>query len=86
MTIRRTATIVDATAVRTAVIAARLRAAYSEAGDAEAARIHRGQLDDGTVVVGVLDAPPPPPTEAELVAERIRAMRARMGGAARPLR
>ena len=60
MTIRRTATIVDNAAVREAVLAARLRAAYSEAADAEAGRIHRGIRDDGTVVVGVLYAPPAP--------------------------
>lgn len=75
MTIRRTAPIVDNAAVRRAVLVARARAAFDAAHDAEASRTVRTVGADGAVVIATRDAPPPPPSEAELVAERIRARR-----------
>lgn len=89
MTFRRTAPVADTAAARQRVLVARCRAAFQEADTAEAGRLVRRVMPDGTVVVGVAEAPlsPPPPPEAVEARERVAALRARLaGGAFRPLR
>jgi hypothetical protein len=89
MTFRRTAPVADTAAARQRVLVARCRAAFEEADTAEAARLVRRVMPDGTVVVGVAEAPPapPPPPEVMEARERVAALRARLaGGAFRPLR
>jgi hypothetical protein len=85
MTIRRSAPVRNPADARAAVLAARCAAAFDAARDAEAARVVRVVRADGAVVVATAETPPPPPPEAEIIAERIRALRARMGGSARPV-
>jgi len=81
--------VADTAAARQRVLVARCRAAFSEADEAEAARLVRRVLPDGTVMVGVAEAPPspPPPPDVAEARERVAALRARLaGGAFRPLR
>jgi hypothetical protein len=89
MTFRRTAPVADTAAARQRVLVARCRAAFQEADAAEVARLVRRVMPDGTVMVGVAEAPPlpPPPPDVVEARERVAALRARLaGGAFRPLR
>lgn len=93
MTIRRTAPATDTVALQRVLLVNRARSAYLEADDAEAGRVVRRVLSDGTVVVGVAEAPAVPvsvvvsaPAVPADVAARVAALRARLsGGAFRPV-
>ena len=85
MTIRRSAPVRNPADARAAVLAARCAAAFDAARDAEAGRVVRVIAADGAVVVATAETPPPPLTEAEIIAERIRALRAHINKSARPV-
>lgn len=93
MTIRRTAPATDTVAIQRALLVNRARSAYSEADDAEAGRVVRRVLPDGTVMVGIAEAPAvaasvavSAPVVPSDVAARVAALRARLnGGAFRPV-